>query len=169
MDGLKKFRVELASVPSVPDNVKNFQVFEDDRHILKFLTNSDIFTAQIIDGEVDEEAEIDTEGIMSLKTNTIPKGMIELERIFDMDQFHKTQYQPTGGDECEKVNLGTEDCPKIVHIGKVCTPKEKTDILNLMREFSDVIAWGYEDLKTYDPTIITHTIPLKEGSKPFRQ
>ena len=89
LDGLKKFRVELASVPSVPDNVKNFQVFEDDRHILKFLTNSDIFKAQIIDGEVDEEAEIDTEGIMSLKTNTIPKGMIELERIFDMDQFHK--------------------------------------------------------------------------------
>ena len=169
LDGLKKFRVELALVPSVPDNVKNFQVFEDDRHILKFLTNSDVFTAQIIDGEVDEEAEIDAEGIMSLKENTIPKGIIELERIFDMDQFHKMQYQPTGGDECEKVNLGTEDCPKIVHIGKVCTPKEKADILSLMKEFPDVIAWGYGDLKTYDPSIITHTIPLKEGSKPFRQ
>ena len=39
----------------------------------------------------------------------------------------------------------------------------------MMREFPDVIAWGYEDLKTYDPAIITHTIPLKEGSKPFRK
>ena len=165
---MKKFKVELASVPSVPDNVKNFQVFEDDRHILKFLTNLDVFTAQIIDREVDEEAEINLEGIMSLKTNTIPKGMIELERIFDMDQFNKIPYQPTGGDECKKVNFRTEESPKIVHIGKVCTPKEKANMLSLMREFPDVIAWGYEDLKTYDPSIFTHMIPLKEGSKPFR-
>ena len=38
-----------------------------------------------------------------------------------------------------------------------------------MKEFSDVIAWGYEDLKTYDTSLITHTIPLKPNSKPFRQ
>lgn len=57
LEGLKKFKVELASVPSILDNVKNFQVFEDNRHILKFSTNLDIFTTQIIDGEVDEEAE----------------------------------------------------------------------------------------------------------------
>ena len=49
---------------------------------------------------------------MSLKTNTIPKGMIELERIFDMDQFNKITYQPTGGDECKKVNLGQKIVPK---------------------------------------------------------
>jgi hypothetical protein len=31
-----------------------------------------------------------------------------------------------------------------------------------------VFDWSYEDLKTYDTTIIEHNIPLKEEAKPFR-
>lgn len=42
---LKKFTVELVSVPLVPNNVTNFQVFEDDKHILDFITNSDVFSS----------------------------------------------------------------------------------------------------------------------------
>ena len=38
-----------------------------------------------------------------------------------------------------------------------------------MKEFSDVFAWSYEDLKAYDTTIIQHTISIKENEKPFRQ
>jgi hypothetical protein len=29
--------------------------------------------------------------------------------------------------------------------------------------------WTYEDLKTYDTSVIEHKIPLKEEAKPFRQ
>lgn len=43
LSGLKRFTVELTLVPSVPDNVTNFQVFEDDKHILDFITNTDVF------------------------------------------------------------------------------------------------------------------------------
>lgn len=32
-----------------------------------------------------------------------------------------------------------------------------------------MIAWTYDQLKTYNPSIITHTIPLKPDSKPFYQ
>jgi hypothetical protein len=32
-----------------------------------------------------------------------------------------------------------------------------------------VFAWGYEDLKSYDTSIIQHRIPIKEDQKPFRQ
>jgi hypothetical protein len=32
-----------------------------------------------------------------------------------------------------------------------------------------VFAWTYEDLKTYDTSVIEHKIPLKEEAKPFRQ
>jgi hypothetical protein len=32
-----------------------------------------------------------------------------------------------------------------------------------------VFAWTYEDLKTYDTSVIQHKIPLKEEAKPFRQ
>ena len=42
-------------------------------------------------------------------------------------------------------------------------------MLKLLTEYKDVIAWSYEELKTYDPEIITHDIPLKLDAKPFRQ
>lgn len=45
MEGLKKFTVELLSTPIVPDNIKNFQVFDDDKQILDFLTCSGVFEA----------------------------------------------------------------------------------------------------------------------------
>jgi hypothetical protein len=38
-----------------------------------------------------------------------------------------------------------------------------------LKEFVDVFAWTYEDLKTYDTSIIEHKIPLKEEAKLFRQ
>lgn len=41
---------------------------------------------------------------MNLKTNTIPREMIELERLFDPDRL--TRNQTTEGSECEAVNLG---------------------------------------------------------------
>jgi hypothetical protein len=39
----------------------------------------------------------------------------------------------------------------------------------LFKEYSDVFAWGYEDLKAYDTSIIQHRIPIKQDQKPFRQ
>ena len=39
----------------------------------------------------------------------------------------------------------------------------------MIKEFSDIFAWSYDDLKEYDTNIIQHTIPMKEDEKPFRQ
>jgi hypothetical protein len=39
----------------------------------------------------------------------------------------------------------------------------------LFKEYSDVFAWGYEDLKAYDTSIIQHRIPIKEDQKLFIQ
>lgn len=169
MEGLEKFTVELTSVPSVPDNITNFQVFEDDKHILDFLTNTDVFLAQIIDEEEAEGAELDAEGILNLKTNTIPKGMVELERIFDPDKLKEMKNHNMEGNMCDTINVGDDMQVKNVFIGKTCTAPKRNGILKNMRDFPDVIAWSYEDLNTYDTAIITHTIPLKPRSKPFRQ
>jgi hypothetical protein len=38
----------------------------------------------------------------------------------------------------------------------------------LLREFADVFAWAYEDLKTYYTSVIEHKIPLKEEARPFK-
>jgi hypothetical protein len=41
--------------------------------------------------------------------------------------------------------------------------------VSLIKRFVDIFAWSYEDLKTFDTNIIQHKIPMKVGSKPFRQ
>ena len=39
----------------------------------------------------------------------------------------------------------------------------------MFKEFSDVFAWSYKDLKSYETEIIQHKIPLKENQKLFKQ
>ena len=48
-------------------------------------------------------------------------------------------------------------------------PDQKPKYIDLFKEFQDVFAWGYEDLKSYDTSVIQHTIPLKPNQKPFKQ
>jgi hypothetical protein len=47
--------------------------------------------------------------------------------------------------------------------------EKRVEYIELSKEFADVFAWTYEDLRTYDTSIIEHKIPLKEEAKPFRQ
>ena len=37
-----------------------------------------------------------------------------------------------------------------------------------MKEYSDVFAWSYNDLKVYDTSIIQRTIPLKMDEVPLK-
>ena len=46
---------------------------------------------------------------------------------------------------------------------------QKLKYIELFKEFQDVFAWSYEDLKSYDTSVIQRTIPLKENQKPFKQ
>jgi hypothetical protein len=41
--------------------------------------------------------------------------------------------------------------------------------MDLFREFKDVFAWSYEDIHGFDPSLIKHSIPIKEGIKPVRK
>ncbi|XP_059074946.1 uncharacterized protein LOC131874979 [Cryptomeria japonica] len=69
------------------------------------------------------------------------------------------------GNACDTINVADDSQVKNVFIGKTYTSQERNGILKNVRDFPDVTAWSYEDLKTYDTAIITHTIPLKPGSK----
>jgi hypothetical protein len=39
----------------------------------------------------------------------------------------------------------------------------------LLKEFADIFAWQYDDLKTFNTEVIQHKIPLNKETKPFRQ
>ena len=77
--------------------------------------------------------------------------------------------QEKGIEECDSNHLGTKEDPGMVRLGKECNAHQREDMLELLIEYKDVISQSYKELKTCDPKIITHEIPLKVDSKPFWQ
>ena len=39
----------------------------------------------------------------------------------------------------------------------------------MFKEFKDVFAWSYADLRGFDPSVIQHAIPIRENFHPVRQ
>lgn len=139
------------------------------------MASSDVFEGQIIDeldkygGEWDLET-YDAKGIMNLKMNNIHKGMVALERIFNSDpQAREKLPTNTDGGKYELVNLADSGLEKNVFIGKTFPKHIQDKILAALKLDIAKIAWGSEDLKTFDTSIISHTIPLKPRENPFRQ
>ena len=123
--------------PSIPDNSKYWQVFEDDMQIRIFLELSGEFVNTHFDNENDSdrtpeddeeiESEEDTErlkktlggkDIIQLKNNFIPRGLIPLERLFDQNDVAKNPKVKPVGDAVEDKNIGTEENPKIIKLSK---------------------------------------------------
>jgi ribonuclease HI len=177
-----RFAVELLYRPSVPNNISNWKVFEGDEQIVDFLTNQENFKDLAIDDEIFQE--LLTESNLheqkrgtdhpndKPKFHTIPKGVANLENLFDLRERFKGPKNAKTGSSCpiyETINLGTPENPKNVNLGKAVSKEDRKAYLKLFKEYQDVFAWSYQELKTYDTRIIQHTIPLKYGIKPFQQ
>ena len=92
--------------------------------------------------------------MLVLKNNQIPKGLIPLERLFDQDDIPlKSTVQPQP-EEVEDCNIGTKETPKMVKISKYLTPEIKIKYADLIKQYKDVFAWSYDELRTYDTTVI---------------
>jgi ribonuclease HI len=158
--------VEVIFRPSVPDNLNHWQVFEDDKQVIKFLTHMHEFSDFGIDTIRDEcnfTGNVD-------KVNTPPRRVVSLERDFDKLDGHK-QKEGSKKELCDhlEVNIGTVEEPWMVKIGKTTPIEERVEIVKLLKEYRDVLAFSYDELKVYREDVIQHVIPLKEETKPFRQ
>jgi hypothetical protein len=71
--------------------------------------------------------------------------------------------------EVLQYNVASEQDPKYVNLASHLTEKQKADYGELLKEFADIFAWQYDDLKTFDTEVIQHKIPLNKDTKPFRQ
>jgi ribonuclease HI len=173
-----KYDVEIKYRPSVPDNVKHWKAFDDDLEVEKFLQSVDEFSALHIDQDPDLEGdhypevflnEIANHQIIQRTGNHIPRGLVPLERLFDgNDVAVKGGVSDEEADTAE-CNIDTQEEPKFVKLSRSLTREQRAEYTELLREFVDVFAWTYEDLKTYDTSVIEHKIPLKEEARPFRQ
>lgn len=75
-----------------------------------------------------------------------------------------------GREDAKKVDHAEpgED-PKPVWITTDLTADEEKLLITTLKEYRDVFAWSYKDLKGVDPDICQHTNPMREDAKPSRQ
>jgi hypothetical protein len=175
------FSMELLYRPSIPDNVTNWRVFDDDKKIISFLHLEDTFKDSIIEEyQHDRELNADVPGSINQsieknkpsQINNIPKSVIRLEKLYDLqDKFKKVTNCKTNNSsmQFEVINLGSEKIPQTINLGKKCSPEERQAFIKLFKEYKDIFSWTYDDLKTYDTNIIQHVIPMKPQTKPFQQ
>jgi hypothetical protein len=107
--------------------------------------------------EADElnENEIDS-GILQLKNNVLPRGLVPLEDLFDFNDVANKMKIEASGKEVEECNIGTEEKPKMIKLYKYFPLEKKRKYIELFKEYVDVFSWGYEDLKSYEQHWILH-------------
>jgi hypothetical protein len=91
-----------------------------------------------------------------------------MERLFDKNDVAVKGKVSNDDADVAECNIGIERNTKFVKLSSSLAKEQMDEHTDLLREFTDVFSWTYEDLKTYDTTIINHNIPLKEEAKPFR-
>ena len=145
-----KYPIEVRYRPYVPDNVKQWKVFEDDIEIKRFLELTGEFSNSMIDQEQDDEVE-EFEGvaeneiaghkIIELKSNFIPKGLVPLERIFSKEDTPLKPVVQSSEENVVDCNIGTPEHPRMVKISKALTVEQRNRYIKLLKEYVDVFAW----------------------------
>jgi hypothetical protein len=158
-------KLEIIFRPSIPDNVGHWQVFRDDKQILRFIHNVQEFSDFNVSYK--EESKDYLEEDDSIK-NPVLRGITSLEKIFDRHDMHKKKKEVIKPGSYIEVNIGTEEVPRLIKIRKGTSEKERKELISLVSEYRDVFAFTYDELKAYKD-VFQHTIPLKEDIKPFRQ
>jgi hypothetical protein len=95
--------------------------------------------------------------------------LVPLEKLFDHNDVAIKLEKKEEESDVSQFNVASEQNPKFVNLASHLTDKQKADYGELLKEFVDIFAWKYEDLKTYNTEIIQHKIPLNKDTKPFRQ
>ena len=62
----------------------------------------------------------------------------------------------------EAINLGIKEEISEMKIGTTLSPTIKEKLIDLLREYSDVFAWSYQDMSGLDTDIVVHHLPLRE-------
>lgn len=91
-----------------------------------------------------------------------------MEDLYDFkDRFKKITNSKSQSSTLrfEVVNLGTTENPQNVNLGLGLSREERKSFIKLLKTYKSVFSWDYSDLKTYDSSVIQHTIPMTYNEK----
>jgi hypothetical protein len=152
-----KYQVEIRHKIAIVDNIKHWQVFSDYLELHIFLHTIDELSNISIDLESqkgeNEELEdqqashllkkVASHGIVELKTNRIPRGLVPMERLFDSNDVYKGDSMKNQEEEITNFNIGTTENPKIIKLSKAIATEQEGRYANLFKKFVDIFAWSY--------------------------
>jgi hypothetical protein len=69
----------------------------------------------------------------------------------------------------KEFDISNDDRPKMVRVGDYWFDKKTTDIVNLLKEYQDVFARDYKDLKGLVEEMGEMKIELIPGAKPIKK
>ena len=90
---------------------------------------------------------------------------LDLLRLMAQDEKQILPHQEI----TEAINLGTEEEKREVKIRTTLSPTIKEKLIDLLREYSDVFAWSYQDMLGLDIDIMVHRLPLRKECAPVKQ
>ena len=94
------------------------------------------------------------QNIVQLPSNYIPRGLVPLEELFDHNDI---PFKPPKSDldpVVQEQNIGNQSHPNLINMSSELTADRRSKFCGLIKEFADIFAWEYSDLKTYDTNII---------------
>ena len=81
----------------------------------------------------------------------------------------KLGYGFTSADDLEEVDIGPRDKPRLTFISKKLDPVLRKEMITLLKEYRDCLAWDYTEMPGLDRSIVEHRLLLKKGFRPFQQ
>ena len=103
-----------------------------------------------------------------LKKYTIQDRKIIVQQPIRTAQKPGESYD--GLENAKKIDLAQEgEDSRPAYIAADLESEEEELLVKTLKEYRDVFAWSYRDLKGVDPEICQHTIPMREEAKPSRQ
>ncbi|KAK1363227.1 hypothetical protein POM88_038788 [Heracleum sosnowskyi] len=71
--------------------------------------------------------------------------------------------------ETEEVELYVGQSGKMIQIGKNMEPELKKKVIEVIRQYHDVFAWGHEDMPGLDPSVAKHCLSVNPDEKLVKQ
>jgi hypothetical protein len=103
------------------------------------------------------------------KTTRLPKKFTKIEE----GERHLDKAKPPEWMDAEirmkEFNISNDDRPKMVRVGDYWSDKQTTDIVSLLKEYQDVFARDYKDLKGLVEEMGEMKIELIPGEKPIKK
>ena len=104
-----------------------------------------------------------------MKDNIFPKGLVPPERLTNPNDVAVDSGKISQDEHIQDHNIGIQEEPRLVKLFSGVSPHYQERYIKLFKDYVDVFAWSYDNLKTHNVNIIQHKILLKEGIKPFKQ